>query len=276
MATLTAEQQQIIQSRSLNLNRTVDELLALLTALAYADLAAEKTARRWGCSAGLIGVLGLIASIIWMNVKKHHLERGGTLLAVTVAVTIFCIVMYVKAKKGDLSNNFRTTAFPFLTLLKQDTDPQQKIHVKMDLRDAAVKEKLQSTSDPYTLPGYYRVIDRVYLDPWFSGEAQFVDGTVVNWELVDHVHEQQKTKRNPRGKIKTKTKKKIKTKAEVKMTFASKEYVIDTAGDNVEGKKRSLKLWQKTRMGDSDLPAFQLLVDLIADGYRRTSVAESA
>jgi hypothetical protein len=273
---LTPEAQKIAESRQINLNRPVDELLALLKALAHADQIAEKTAKRWGCSAGLIGLVGLVASIIWMNVKKHHLERGGTLLAVTIVVVIVCIVMYKRAKKGDLADNFRKTAFPFLTVLREDLPPDGKIHVKIDLREAAIKEKLKSESQPHAEAGYYQVIDQIYEDPWFSGEAVLVDGTSVGWDVTEIIHQKHKRKRNPRGKIKMKTKTKRKTLARVAMTFAEKEFTINTAGDNVKGKKRSLKLWKTEKTDGAESPAFQMLVDLIADGYRRTSVAESA
>lgn len=276
MTNLTAEQQNAARAKKLAMNRTADETLAFLGALGTWDRFVEGRAKFWARIAIAIAVIGIPASIIWLSVKKRHPERGGGLLAVVIILVIVCGVMYGRWKGRDLSNNCSIGALPFLTVLREDMNPTERIRIKIDLRSSQIPEKKVSESEPYKAGAYHKVIDRMYADPWFEGSATLADRTKLTWEVTDYVHERQRTKRNPRGKIKTKTRSKMRTTAVVTLTFSPKSYAIEAAGPDMKQKKNSITLKRTEKNDTGDTRAFSLLIAMIGDAYSHVNVARSA
>ena len=69
-----------------------------------------------------------------------------------------------------------------------------------------------------------------------TAARQFADGTDVEFAVIDHVRSSRKTKRTPRGKIKTKTKAKKKTELAVTLSFPKRNY---DEGDRHRGPGRA-------------------------------------
>lgn len=273
---MTPEQRQIAAARQLGVNRPVDEVLELLRGLLDFDTTMAAKRKKAGCSIPL----AILAAIICFVIAGNTYQSTRTIM---IAAAVLCvvamaaaIVLFIRFKRQDLSDNLRTAAVPFLALLREDMNPGDALHVSIDLRPYAIDEKKKRQSEPYKKGQYHKIIDRLFVDPWFSGGVVLADGTKVHWKVIEHVMQQTKTKRNPRGKYKSKTKIKRKTVAVVTLGFSTKTYAIKTADDVKRDEKRTtVTLARKRKTDGADSPAFGMLVDLIAEGYKRVNPVSS-
>jgi hypothetical protein len=264
---LNAEQRRILLDKRLELNRPVDELLALLKPLAACDAMADQSRTRLGCTFALAVVLTVAALIAWGNAVPFAMAIGLVLLAVAIALGYF----YFWTKRIDVSNNFRQFAIPVLSVFREDIDAAHPVHLKLDLGSPTAAAKKQSEKAPYKMGAYHKVIESMYLDPWMSAEAVLVDGTKLAWQVTDSIRERQKTKRNPRGKYKTKTKYTKKTDLEVRLGMRKKTYdVTAPAGAEMTGdaKRNVVVLERQIRSAALDPIDPRALIDLIAGVYR--------
>ena len=267
---MTPEQRQIAAAKRLGVNRPVDEVLALVRALLDFDAAMAAKRKKAGCSIPL-AILAAIAAFIASGFANGAVATILKVVAfLCIAAMVGAIVLFVRFKSQDLSDNLRAAAVPFLAILREDMNPTDPLHVEIDLRPYAIGEKLKHESDPYKTGSYYKIVDRLYVDPWFEGSAALADGTKVRWKVIEHVLQKSKTKRGSRGKIKSKTKVKRKTVGVVTLSFPMKHYAIKSNdADTLDEKRATVTLARKAKTDRDESPAFGLLVDLIADGYRR-------
>jgi hypothetical protein len=267
---MTPEQHQIAAAKRLGVNRPVDEVLGLVRALLDFDTAMAGKRKKAGCAipiAILVTIAGFITAGMW--------KFGLVVPILGIAGVVAAIVLFVRFKSQDLSDNLRTAAVPFLAVVREDMNPGDSLHVNIDLRPYAIAEKKKKESEPYKKGAYYKIVDRLYVDPWFDGSSVLADGTKVRWNVIEHVLEHHKTKRTARGKIKSKTKIKRKTVAVVTLAFPTKHYAVNEADERDE-KRATMTLARKLKTTDATSPAFAMLIDLIADGYKRAHVARSA
>ena len=275
--TMTAEQARVAQTKKLEVNQSADEVLAVVRSLINFDATMASRRKKAGCSIPLALVLAVgfffASGFVFDAVKTAML----VLAALCVAAFVVSIFRYVRLRSQDLSDNLTTTAAPFLALLREDMDKDGRLQVDVDLRPWEIKEKLKKEGEPYKRGSYTKIVDRLYVDPWFSGSASLADGTKVRWKVIDHLLQKKGTKRNARGKYKFKTKVKRKTVAIVTLSFPTKAYAVDAAKDVEAGEKRAtMTLARKKKGAGEEAQALDLLVGLIADGYRRVHVARSA
>ena len=266
---MTPEQQQIAAAKKIDVNRPIDEVLALLRALLDFDIVMAGKRKKAGCAIP-IAIVVTIAGFITSGMVPY----GIVVPVLGIVAAIAAIVFFVRFKSHDLSDNLRTAAVPFLAVLREDMNPGDALHVNMDLRPYTVDEKKKKESDPYKKGAYYKIIDKLYVDPWFDGNAVLADGTKVRWNVIEHVLQHHKTKRTSRGKIKSKTKISRKTVAVVTLAFPRKEYAVEGDAERDE-KRATVTLAKKLKTKDENSPAFGMLIDLIADGYRRVNFTSS-
>ncbi len=273
---MTPEQLRIAQTKRLDANRPVDEVLELMRGLVHFDAYTAAKRKKAGCSIPLAILAAIIFFVIAGNAEG--LTTVMLILGVlSIVAAIAAAVFYMRLRAQDLSDNLTLTAAPFITLLREDMNPGDPLHVDIDLRPWAIAEKKKKESEPYKKGAYYKVIDRLYVDPWFSGSATLADGTKLKWRVIDHMLEKTGNKRNARGKIKTKTKVKRKTVAIVTLGFPTKEYAVQDAADIERDEKRTtMTLARKHKSAGEETAALDLLVDIIADGYRRVTLTRSA
>lgn len=275
---LNAEQKRILRDKRVDLNRPVDELLALLRPLAQCDTLADKARKSLGCSAGaaLLGVV--LALIVFSN-------TGWGAVAVTVfaalVVAMCAFFFFWRWTRGiDVSNNFRAFAIPVLTVLREDFASNEPVHVSLDLSAPTQKAKLQSESAPYKKGVYHKVVDRIYVDPWMRAEGVLVDGTKLSWNVTDRIRERRKTKRNARGKYKMKTKIAKKSYLGVEVGLRNKRYAVQNVPANAElhsdEKRTRVRVEREVRSMSLDPIEPRALIDLVADVYGRTKPAKEA
>ncbi len=278
---LTPEQQRIAQSMQLNVNRPIDEVLELLRGLSAFDQEMAARRKKAGTILGLsifIAFVGFIFSFVtFANGMKHthpHLGVFYVVAGLTVAAIVTAIVSgvtYGRLKKADLSDDLQNSALPFLTLLREDMNSGDAIHVKIDLRSAAINEKKVKENTPKD-PRFTKIIERLFVSPWFSGKVVLADGTHLDWEVIDKLLQRARTRRNPRGKYKTKTKEKWHVVGGVTVAFPTKQYAVSDAA--ADAKRHTVKLKRKVKTDVKGSSAFDVLVDMIAEAYSGVAVAK--
>jgi hypothetical protein len=263
---LSSEQKQILSQKQLEMNRPVDELLAMLKPLAACDAVANKSQTRFGCGFGIMFALGIVGVIVFSNLGWSVVTTAIFLLfvAATVAVGVFALWL----RGIDVSDNLRSFVVPILTLFREDIDPKSPVHLRLDLSKPNASTKKTAESAPYKHGVYHKVIDTTYVDPWMSAEAVLVDGTKLAWSVTDRIRERKKTKRNARGKYKTKTKYTKKTDLEVQLALRTKTYALADAEVSSDGKRSKVEVQRSIRT-DSLAPIDPRgLIDAITDVYR--------
>ncbi|HEU4889808.1 MAG TPA: hypothetical protein VFV49_18135 [Thermoanaerobaculia bacterium] len=268
---LSAEQRQILKAKKVELDRPIDEILALLKPLAACDKLADKSRTKMGCSFGLGVVLTIVLAVVLSNVGWSALTL--LVLVAFVAAVAFAGTMYFFMKSIDLSNNFRDFALPVLTVFREDFEATKPVHLRLNLDPPTASSKKTAESAPYKQGVYHKVIDTTYVDPWMTASALLVDGTKLSWEVTDEVRERKKTKRNPRGKYKTKTKYRKKTDIEVEVALRKKTYAMtaQSPGEVTSGDKRNkVRMEREVRSDSLDPLNPRVLIDVVADVYRNT------
>jgi hypothetical protein len=188
------------------------------------------------------------------------------------------------AKRNNVPHGFRTFALPLIPILREDQDPERPLDLYIDLTGSMAPHKQVGATPQYKKPPYHKVVDTFYADPWFQGHAHFVDGANLSWVITDHVRSSRKTKRNPRGKIKTKVKNKKKTEVTVTLSVPKRNYEKAPAGATARAVPK-----EKIKPGDSRLtiklsgtiqarsadsmPGIELLLELVSAAYERVDPA---
>jgi len=270
---LDAEQKRILAEKQVDLNRPIAELLTLLKPIAACDRVADKARTRLGCTFGA----GIVLTIILTFFVAGNFGGLAAIAVLLIGLTIIIGSgwLWFWTKKIDLSNNMRDFVLPVLSVIREDVDSNEPVHVKLDLRSPTSDAKRTSKSDPYKSGAYYKVIDSMYVDPWMEFEGALTDGTKLSWRITDTIRERQKTKRNPRGKIKTKTKYAKKSDIEVAVGLRNKTYAIGSdAGDVKSGDKRNtVQMYHRHRSASLDPIPTEALIGLITAVYSKTRPA---
>jgi hypothetical protein len=274
LKSLSDEQKAILAAKKVKLNRPADELLNLLKPIAAFDVAAAPARKQAGCSLSALIVLSVIVAIYGLN-------QDGNLRTVCLALSGAMIVAAIiagrtwsKLRSADVSDNLSNVVIPFLAILREDVAATEPVELDLDLTAADAKEKLTQTIEPKT-KGYPKLVTTVFMNPWFEGNAVFADGTQLKWKVIDRLRVTKKTKKNPRGKIKTKTKTKVRSDVRVTMGFPTKRYA--PKHNAVPGEKRhEVKLAKRTKGAAETPQGFPMLIDLIADGYRKVTSQKGA
>lgn len=264
---LSAEQKEILRDKRLELNRPIDELMALLKPLAACDAMVDKSRTPLGCTFGVAIALTIVAAA----------TLGMIAALVMLAVTITLGYLYFWMKRIDVSNNFREFVIPVLAVFREDIEPSHPVHLTLDLTSPTVAAKKQSEKPPYAEGAYHKIIETIYVDPWMSAEALLVDGTKLSWRVTDSIRERQKTKRNARGKYKTKTKHLKKTDLEVSLRLRKKTYDLAAPADaevTSDAKRNVVEMQQQIRTPSLDPIEPRALIDLVANVYRNARVAK--
>jgi hypothetical protein len=259
---LNAEQKGILRDKRLELNRPIDELLALLKPLAACDAMVDKSRTRLGCTFGVAIVLTMVAAF----------ALGAIAALVMLAVTFALGYLYFWMKRLDVSNNFREFVIPVLTVFREDIEAAHPVHLTLDLSSPTTAAKKQSERPAYAEGAYQTIIETIYVDRWMSAEALLVDGTKLSWRVTDSIRERKKTKRNARGKYKTKTKHLKKTDLEVSFRLRKKTYDLTAPADaevTSDAKRNVVRMEEQIRTPSLDPIDPRALIDLVANVYRK-------
>jgi hypothetical protein len=266
---LTPEQQAILKSKQVDLNRPVEELMTLLKPLALYDRAADKLRTRLGCSSAVLFVLSFV-SLFFLAA----LPFGWVFVVLLLVAAIVAVVAWSKMRGVDLSNNLRGVTLPMLGVLKEDFDPKESLHLQLDLRPPTDNAKKQRTEPEYKRGAYYKIIDSYFADPWMKGDGVLQDGSRLRWSIVDMIRESKKTKRTARGKIKTKTKYTKKSQIEIEVGLRKKTYDLAVPASWSDEKKNVVWVTRRLRSDTLDPIAPREVIDAIASVFRNARPAQ--
>jgi hypothetical protein len=185
------------------------------------------------------------------------------------------------ARKHDVPNGLRWFAVPLTLILREDQDPAKPLALKIDLSGPIQPRKHVRSTEPYKQGRYHKIVDHFYEDPWLEGHARFADGAHLDFEVIDHLRSTDKTKRNPRGKIKRKTKAKKKSELRVTLSVPNRNYAAATGGRDVpkqqvrRGDSRTVVKLSGTMVQPTKdaVPPVRMLLELISAAYERVEPA---
>jgi hypothetical protein len=275
---LGSEQKQILRDKKVELNRPIDEVLALLKPLAACDAMADASRTKVGCMFGAGIVLSIVLAVMLNNVGWSALTLF--VMVLFAAAVIAAGVLYTFTARIDLSNNFREFALPVLAVFREDFDAARPMHLRMALDPPTSSAKKTSETPPYKRGAYHKIIDTTYVDHWMTASAFLVDGTKLSWNVKDEIRERKKTKKNPRGKYKTKTKYRKKTDVEVEVALRKKTYAVDASSGGAyssDAKRNKVQVEREIRTESLDPLSPKALIDVVAEVYRnaRRTVKEA-
>jgi hypothetical protein len=284
---LDARQRQIIAEKRFAGRLTARALIDLLGPVARFEAAAARSRAsllKW-MTGGIIGTVatGFLALASGAGVVLLPLPLAG------IAVALGAGLRYRRLQKLDLSNNLGGLVMPLLAVLREETDPAREVEIDLDLRAPTAPEKLVD-KQPLRHYGGYEVVDSLFRDAWMSGSAQLHDGARLGWSVVDEILEQKRTKRNPRGKVKTKTRYKKRSLMKVAVALPDASFALaaaaPTGGDSVgAGAKvrvqagegaQTIKLGRVVKSTSLEPPDARGLIDLLAAAYRRVDPRQGA
>lgn len=274
---LSPEQRALLETKQLAGEYEPGALIALLRPIAEYDRLSDKARTPMGCTTAALFVLAFVLLIVSANVSPFLLP----LPLAALGAAIWLLATVLKMKKLDLSINFRQVAMPLVAVLREDMEPGATLNVRIDLSPPTAKAKKTGTGKPYDVPGYRKVVDTTYVDPWFGGGTRLADGSLLQWTVTDDVVASERTKRTARGKIKTKTKHRKVTTIAVDVALPKKEYAVAATppaeGDKVkvkDGEKRtSLHVEKRVKTKSLDPIDPRAIFDTIAEAYRRVRPA---
>jgi hypothetical protein len=280
--TLTADHKTVVREKVVEGDRSPDDWLALLAPLAAFDAETDKARGRAGGWLAAVIIIGLILTIVGLAVEPI---AGAAVGVATIVLSVVLWSVYRRTKKMDLANGPLAFAVPLMPILREDVDPEEPVHLRLDLAGYGAKGKAKGKSEPYKKGAYHKIVDTFYEDPWLAGHARFVDGTDLQFNVSDVVISQRKTKRNPRGKVKTKTKIKKKTTIELVAGFPAKNYKPGEAQAAApEGMRKervqpgdartTVRLASVAKLAGGDAAADpRMLIDLVARAYQQIAPA---
>jgi hypothetical protein len=150
---------------------------------------------------------------------------------------IILVVLSIKNRAlatSDLPNDFRLCLIPFLKAMREDIDLAGKVKLKLDLAGAS-REKVTGEIEVPS-PPQSRCTKTTYTDRWCFLDAPLAGDGRLLLTILNHYTHTVRTRRNPRGKIKTKSKwkKRVVVKAglapqEGNLSF-SRQAFLDLAG----------------------------------------------
>jgi hypothetical protein len=280
--TLTADHRTVVREKVVEGDRSPDDWLALLAPLAVFDAETDKARRRAGGWLAAVIIIGIILTIVGLAVAPI---AGAAIGVATIVLGVVLWSVYRQTKKMDLANGPLAFAVPLMPILREDVDPEEPVHLRLDLAGYRAHGKDKGKSEPYKRGAYHKIVDTFYEDPWLAGHARFVDGTDLQFNVTDVVISQRKTKRNPRGKVKTKTKIKKKTTIQLVAGFPAKNYKQGEAKAAApEGMRKekvqpgeartTVRLASVAKLAGGDAAADpRMLIDLVARAYQQIAPA---
>lgn len=263
---LNEEQKQIIEQKQVRLVRPIDELIDLLKPIGDMDKLVPS-----GCTVGCSMVI-VVAAAIGSQIGAEAINAPAWLRILTLlvlAVLFFLpLVMYLKTRKIDVSDNLRGALLPMLYVLRDDFDPKEGMELTVDLRQPMAKEKLLREEKPRE-----RMTETFYNDAWMSAEGVLIDGSKLRWSIVDVIRHRTVTKKTARGKWKTKSKDSKKCNVDAELTVRNKAYEVSGEAEAGE-KKTTLTVSRTIKLAGANATDPKVILEVIAELFKRVEPAK--
>lgn len=227
---LSVEQQNIARSKTINQSHSASEWLVLLEDLARFDEYSDEYAAKSGSSTELLWSFTffyyIIFAVVWFAQLLPIPIWAYILLATIPALPWILYNRDPTAKFGrlDLPNYFRQFVLPLLFYLREESNPEEKISLKMDM--SPIHKQMEKTTNPLLQhkerkANYTQVGQKFFDCPLMEIHTQLADNTQLDFvlELSIRQRERYRSKGN-------KSKFKIQAFWNLVLTFPKKNYVI--------------------------------------------------
>jgi hypothetical protein len=213
--------EKLIKQRQYSAAHTPDEWLTALQQVVQHDLEWEgirKIAQRTMVGTFLLFLLPIL------GVAILGLPESLVLVSFVFFGIIFlaALIVFLIAKSHDIPDMLRTFVVPTFSVLREDMEPGEPIHMTIDLRGSMHNAK-KTDEQRFSLPSYSgkrrRAVESYYTDPWLNCHACLSDGTTLQWQITQYVRKRviTSTGRSRSGKTKTKSKTKYKSRSRLDM-----------------------------------------------------------
>jgi len=170
-----------------------------------------------------LSIVGGLAPFITGIVKENEGLFKFSLIG--AGFFVFFLTFFLIMKGKDVHNNFREFVFPLMSILGEETTPDEPLTLKLDFRGSTLKEKQIRENKPQGgFFSYPKITETFFSDPWIEGSVRLADRSRLVWEVKDNVRKRTVTKRTYRGKIKTKTKYKVKRVLDMSLRLPGDSY----------------------------------------------------
>ncbi len=276
---LSPAQRALLNAKRVEGDFTPVELLELLRPLAEFDGMNDRARGKTIWIAVLL-VIGAILTGVFSDALSTAIVI--VLLASMLVPMLALIAVEVQLNRLDVSNNLRRIALPFLAVLREDMTRDTPLQTRIDLTPAISKGKKQHSGAPYQR-GPYKVVDTLFRDPWFGGNARLADGSRLRWEVVDDVTISRRTKRNPRGKTKTKLRHFKRTALHATVGLPHANYSVGEIPGSVDTRvathgderRTAVKMSRTLKARDNEPFDVGELIDLVSTAYRQVAPANA-
>lgn len=237
VAALDAEQRAALDAKVLRGERPPLDWLAFLLPLRAADrgvdaaLEAVRVRLRIAWTSAVAG--WIIAIVGGSTVGAPVGVAGFVVIVVALAGVVGLHVQRGGLRRKDLAGQPLELVMALLPLLAEDAAPGAPLALTLDVRGHRIQEKSLGAGEPSKDRVYLRIVQTYFRDPFLDARIRFADGAHVHVSGVVQTRSTKKTKKNPRGKIKTKLKTKSRVTYEVRVDFPGRNYATAAARSDV-------------------------------------------
>lgn len=283
LRSLSPPEKNLLKKKQIQGELTPDEWISLITNLVNFEKQGDLTRKK---SENAIIFLFLAVfpgvAVILFSPSRLTLTILPFAAVAWVILLLIAIFIYFYIKSFDLSGDVLTDKIlPIIKVLREEMQPTEKIKLKLDLRGYNLPEKLLRKDSPFSKGDYYSITNSYFRDPWFSGEAQLADGTKLVWKIASLVRNTYKTKKNPRGKVKSKIKEKFRTVTDFRAGMDKKRYKLPKLSHKTSdgriltrnsGDYTWMRIVKNIKHADSNSFSYKDFVDLPATVYSNAAV----
>lgn len=277
---LSPFEQHVFANKLLDGSFRPNELLRLLSSQVEVVRAGKRSSQALKQAILVLCVFAAMILLPVLLLDQRWLPVPATLVA--VAMVLGSVRRYLR--RFAMSAQTVATAYPFLTVLKHDVSPDEPMRVRIEFSEGITRAKRQEVRAPYQFERYHKVVDTIYSDPWFEGDARLTDGTLLHWRVNDELRVSDRHKRNSRGKHKRKMRHYKTSHIEISMSFPKKLYRIaqvpELAGYKVSLREKDarsmLTVKRVIKMKSIEPVDPRRILDVIAFAYRAAKPVRGA
>jgi hypothetical protein len=222
-----AEQKQFVETKKLEANFKLKKWLELLENVAIMDSYADETIKKLNKLKWIFGILGIILLILSFIIMAGT-TFGALFLLIPISFFILCYINYSRQqrfKQFDLSNGLRLFTIPLMKILREETNKENPIEMKLDFNNPLTNVYLLKTIN-HVGNSYPKVDTYIYQHPWISASTKLNDEVGIDWNITDMLVKKHIKKISSSGKIKTKNKIKIKHSLRLAVTFPKANFKL--------------------------------------------------
>ena len=214
------DQREFVNSKLLNKSYKPKRVIAMFNKIAAMDYHSDKLRGKlfyWMIGLGIFTAVTFFFGFVFSPI--FFISFIGFLS------NLFLYSLYIKHKTINLENSFRLFIVPLVGILKEEMSPESKIYLNINAKERISQENLLKHI-PSQSSSYPQIDIKFYKSNWFNSQFQFLDESVMDLRITDVIRIKEKTKRNPRGKIKTKLKYKISYRIKLNISFSKNRYEL--------------------------------------------------